>query len=142
MSGHSFGGLTTYMAIARDSRFKVALLMAPASLGMPVVQIPSLSMLGAIDSRVNNPAVRTNFANAAPPKLKVQIGDAGHYAFSDLCFPSPDCRAPATRTQVEAHDLVLRWAVPFLLRYLAGDLSYEPLLAAPGPPGATVEAER
>jgi hypothetical protein len=129
-------------AIARDSRFTVAMPMAPSVLGTPQVQIPSLSMLGEIDSRVNNPAVRAAYAAAAPPKLKVEIGDAGHYAFSDLCFPSPDCQAPATRSQIEAHDLVLRWAVPFLRRYLAGDLSYEPLLAEPGPAGASVEAQR
>ena len=32
MSGHSFGRLTTYFVIARDSRFKVAMPMAPATL--------------------------------------------------------------------------------------------------------------
>ncbi|MGH7788083.1 MAG: alpha/beta hydrolase family protein [Candidatus Binatia bacterium] len=142
MSGHSFGGLTTYVSIARDRRYKVAMPMAPAVLGTPVVDIPSLSMLGEIDSRVNNAAVRATYENASLPKFKVEIGDAGHYAFSDACFPSPDCQAPVTRTQVEAHDLVVRWAVPFLLRYLAGDLSYEPLLAGPGPSGASVVSER
>jgi hypothetical protein len=67
--------------------------------------------------------------------------NAGHYAFSDLCFPSPDCDPPVTRTQAEAHEAVLRYALPFLEVYLAGDTSFAPFLALPPGPGFVVQAE-
>jgi predicted dienelactone hydrolase len=127
MSGHSFGGFTTYLVIDRDSRFRIALPMAPA-VGAQVLTVPSMTMLGQIDSVVSVPAIRNAYALAAAPKFKVEIGHAGHYAFSDGCFPSSDCNFPTTLSQAEAHALVQRFAVPFVLRYLVGDLRFEPFL--------------
>lgn len=141
MSGHSFGGFTTYVVLPLDPRFKVAVPMAAAVPGMPMVQIPSLTMLGQIDSVANNTAIRTAYANAQAPKVLVEVENAGHYAFSDLCFPSADCNPPATATQDEAHAQVRRWVVPFLERYLAGRVAAESFFSAP-PPGATVSQAR
>jgi predicted dienelactone hydrolase len=140
MMGHSFGGFTTYGVLPLEPRFKVAVPLAAAVPGQPRVTIPSLTMLGAVDARVNNATIRTAYANATPPKVLVEIGDAGHYAFSDLCFPSPDCSPPVTTTQEESHALVLRWVVPFLEQYLAGR-SAESFFTAP-PPGAVVSQQR
>jgi dienelactone hydrolase len=143
MSGHSFGGLTTYLVLGIDDRFRVAVPMAPAILAAQhPLRVPSLTMIGQIDSVVNNPATRGAYAAAAPPKILVEIGDAGHYAFSSGCFPSADCNPPLTRTQPEANALVLRWVLPFLKVYLAGDESFEPFLSGQSPPGVVVEAER
>jgi predicted dienelactone hydrolase len=141
MSGHSFGGLTTYLVSARDARFRVAIPLAPAALFDPTLTVPSLSMMGAIDGTVNNDQTRAAYDRSSAPKIQVEIGRAGHYAFSDACFPSPDCNPPATLTQDEAHAAVLRWVVPFLQRYLKGDASYEPFLAAV-PPGVSVMQDR
>jgi dienelactone hydrolase len=141
MSGHSFGGLTVYLTVPLEPRFKVALPMAPAVPGSPVLDIPSLTMLGQIDSVVNVPAIRTAYAAALPPKFLVEIADAGHFAFSGLCFASPDCAPPVTLTQTEAHQRVLRYAVPFLKVYLAGDESFRPFLAPPAGPGYVFQAE-
>ncbi|MDX2168704.1 MAG: hypothetical protein SF182_16650 [Deltaproteobacteria bacterium] len=141
MSGHSFGGLTTYLVAAQDSRIKVAIPMAPAVLGMPRLTMPSLTMIGQIDARVNVPNVRTAYADAAPPKVLVEIEHAGHYAFSNLCFPSPDCNPPATLTQDEAHALVQRYVLPFLERYLRGDESADAFFGDP-PPGVVLAQER
>jgi dienelactone hydrolase len=141
MSGHSFGGFTTYLAVAREPRFKVALPLAAAVPGVPRLTIPSLTLLGEIDSRVNNDAIRAAYAAALAPKLLVEILDGGHYVVSDNCFPSADCNPPLTLTQAEAHEQALRWIVPFLDRYLAGDATAEPLLVA-GPPGSVVTQER
>ncbi len=141
MSGHSFGGFTTYLAVARDPRFKVALPLAAAVPGVPRLMIPSLTLLGQIDSVVDNAAIRAAYAAAAPPKLLVEIEDGGHYVMSDLCFPGADCNPPTTLTQDEAHAQVLRWVVPFLDRYLAGDAAAAAFFAA-GPPGAVVTQER
>ena len=141
MSGHSFGGNTTYNVVSIDSRFKTALPMAGAVVGMPMLTVPSMSMLGQIDSVVNLPAIRTTYDNAQPPKYLVEIKNAGHFAFSDGCFPGPDCNPPTTLTQPEAHADVLRYAVPFLMVYLAGDQSFLPFLSLPAGPSFEVRAE-
>ena len=140
MSGHSFGGFTTYRDVALDPRFKVAMPLAPAVRGSPVLTIPSLNMIGQIDTYVSIPAVRTAYANASPPKFLVEIPNAGHFAFSNGCFPSPDCNPPTTLTQNEAHAIVLRWVLPFLEVHLAGDTSFAPSLLPPAPPSVVLQA--
>ncbi len=140
MSGHSFGGFTTYRVIALDSRFKVAVPLAAAVPGSPVLTVPSLTMLGQIDAVVNLPKIRQAYADAQPPKYLVEIANTGHYAFSDGCFASPDCNPPVTMTQDEAHAAVSRWVLPFVEVYLAGDQSFAPFLLAPPPPGFLFDA--
>lgn len=139
MSGHSFGGLTTYIVAQRDRRYRVFMPMAPAALINPVLAAPSLTLIGAIDSVVDNADTIAGQADDLSPAFLVSVHDAGHYAFSDGCFPSPDCNFPATLSQDEAHDIVLRWAVPFLKVYLAGDDSFRPFLESRVTPLATVE---
>lgn len=134
MSGHSFGGLTTYLTTPLDSRITVAMPMAPAVLGTPSLPVPSLTLLGQVDTYVNNTSIRNAYAAAAAPKYLVELEHGGHFAFSDGCFPSPDCNYPTTLSQSESHDIVLRWAIPFLQRHLAGDSSYASFFAA-APPG-------
>jgi len=141
MSGHSFGGLTTYLTTALDDRFTVALPMAAATGPNSVLHIPSLTMYGEVDSVVNNPGIFAAYERSDGPKRLVGIEDAGHYAFSDSCFPSADCNPPATLTQDEAHERVKRWVLPFLKVYLAGDRSFTPFLTTPPPPGVVVTAE-
>src|SRR5262249_19848832 len=86
MTGHSFGGLTTFLVASQDPRIKVAVAMAPAVLGSQHFTMPSLIMLGNVDSVVNNPAARDAYAASSMPKLLVEIEHAGHYAFSTGCF--------------------------------------------------------
>ena len=74
----------------------------------------------------------------------VEILNTGHFAWSDLCagslFGVRDCD-PGTLTQDEAHALVLRYAIPFLARYLAGEARFAKLLtAATAPPGVVLTA--
>ncbi len=115
MSGHSFGGFTTYLAATQDSRYRVAVPMAPAvPASHPVLTMPSLTLISAADSIVNNDATRGQYDLAATPKYLVEIANTGHFAYSDGCFPSPDCNPPVTLTQDEAHVAVLRWVIPFL----------------------------
>lgn len=140
MSGHSFGGFTTYLVVAADSRFRVALPMAPAVPGSPVLPVPSLSMISSEDSVVNNQATRDAYALATSPKYLVELAHTGHYAYSNLCFPSPDCNPPVTLTQDEAHEAVERWVIPFLERYLRGDETFAAFFAA-SVPGATLTVD-
>ena len=141
MSGHSFGGYTTYVATSLEPRFKAAMPFAPYVGTTPALTIPSLTMLGQIDGVVSDDAIRTAYANGSAPKYLVEIANAGHYAFSDGCFPSPDCNPPTTLTQDEAHAAVRRWVLPFLEVYLAGDTSFSPFLAPITGPGFVFEAQ-
>lgn len=141
MSGHSFGGLTTYLVAQQDARIKVAIPMAAAVVGTPRLTMPSLTMLGQLDSVVNLQAIRTAYANAAVPKLLVEVEHAGHYAFSNFCFPGPDCNPPVTLDQDEAQAFVLRFVLPFLERYLRGNEAAEPFFTA-APVGVTLSQQR
>jgi dienelactone hydrolase len=140
MMGHSFGGLTTYRVAGIDDRIKVAVPMAPAVLGEPALTMPSLTVLGGIDSVVDPEAPQKAFADSAKPKFQVVVEHSGHYTVSDGCFAGPDCKPPTTLTQPEAHALALRYIVPFLEVYLAGDESFRPLLETQVP-GVQLTAE-
>ena len=141
MSGHSFGGFTTFFVLNLDPRFKVAVPMAPATpAANATFHVPSLMMLGAIDSVVNNAAARQAYESSTGPKYKVEIAHAGHYAFSNACFPSADCNPPTTLTQAEAHGPVLRWVIPFLEWKLRGDERFAAFFDAPAPVGVDVAA--
>jgi dienelactone hydrolase len=133
MSGHSFGGLTTYLVQRIEPRVKVAIPMAAAVVGPQAMSVPSLSMLGELDTRVSNDAIRTVYGASSTPRHLVEILDAGHYAFSGRCFPSSDCNPPVTLTQDEAHGHVLRWVRPFLETYLNGDASFSAFFLRPLP---------
>jgi predicted dienelactone hydrolase len=142
MTGHSFGGLTTYRVQAADPRIDVAVAMAPAALGQsPKFTVPSLTILGNIDTVVNNDLSRAAYAASSPPKMLVEIEHAGHFAFSDFCFASSDCNPPVTLSSAEAHDAALRFVLPFLMRHLANDTSWLPLLEPPAQPGFLYTAE-
>jgi dienelactone hydrolase len=142
MSGHSFGGFTTFLVVAQDARFKVAIPMAPATPVMHAsLAVPSLMMLGTIDGVINLTTARQAYADSLSPKYKVEIEHAGHYAFSNGCFPSADCNPPTTLTQDEAHAPVLRWVIPFLERYLKGDDRFAAFFDEPVPAGVEYDAE-
>jgi predicted dienelactone hydrolase len=142
MSGHSFGGFTVFFVVNQDSRFKVAIPMAPATPGTSAtLAVPSLLMLGAIDSVINMNTARTAYTNFAPPKYKVEIDHAGHFAFSNACFPSPDCNPPTTLSQDEAHVQVMRYVIPFLEWKLRGDDTFAAFFDQPIPPGVQFDAQ-
>jgi predicted dienelactone hydrolase len=151
MSGHSFGGYTTFKVVPTDARFKVAVPLAavvPLTNGQPpALTVPSLVMLGTEDSVLETWALtdlddlRAAYDAALPPKYKVEIAHTGHYAFSNGCFPGPDCAQPNVLTQDEAHQVVRRWVLPFLQRHLRADASAAAFFAAPIPPGVLLVQE-
>src|SRR6059058_3692349 len=65
------------------------------------------------------------------PRFLVEILNAGHFAFSDICagaiFGTPDC-APGTISQDDAHHLALRYGLPFLMRYVGRTTRFNHLL--------------
>lgn len=139
MTGHSFGGLTTFLVQDIEPRIDVVVAMAAAAQATMSFTVPSLFMLGENDSRVSNPNNRAAYANSVAPKYLAEVLDAGHYVFSDLCFPGPDCAPPATLTQDESHALALRYIVPFIERHLGGDERFAPFFTVPPPAGVLFE---
>lgn len=146
--GHSFGGLTTLRVSALDDRVSAGLALAPALFDTMIdevdsIAIPMMIQGGTLDTRT--PFERTAvpaFDLLGPPRYLVEIFDTGHYAFSDLCVTSPECGTAETLTQTEAHWSVLRYAVPFLLRHVAGNDRFPShLTAAATPPGIVFTAD-
>ena len=93
--GHSFGSVTAG-AFAMDEAKVSALagLGAPManplfpSIQMEALSVPTLLMLAEEDnsiSEVGNRLLRENYDAANTPIWRVDIADAGHWSFSDLC---------------------------------------------------------
>lgn len=144
VAGHSFGGQTTLRVAAADRRFKAALALAPVVVPGLVIRTPLMVMTGELDSLTPfTEDAEPSFALGTGPRWLVEILRTGHCAFIPLCaeqFCGAGCEA-GTLAPPEANALVLRYAVPFLLRYLKGDHPSQKLLhpdAAPA--GLVVEA--
>ncbi len=126
VSGHSFGGQTTLRVAEMDRRFRAALALAPAAVPEPAAPIaaPLMVMTGEIDSLTpfQTDAV-PSYGLGTGPRFLVEILNAGHCAFIPLCaaqFCGAGCDPPAP-SPAQLNTLVLRYAVPFLQRYLKGD---------------------
>lgn len=82
LTGHSAGGGTVQTAGDADDRFTALLAMAAGA--QPTRDVPLLLMDGSCDGIV--PAASVASAHAAVTgSVQVEIGRAGHLAFSDLC---------------------------------------------------------
>lgn len=92
MFGHSYGGLTTGLVLATDSRVLAGVaLAAPMSLfaapKMSDVAKPLMLVVATEDNSIaeaGNGIIRKNFADAISPAWKLEVKDAGHFGFSDL----------------------------------------------------------
>ena len=141
MSGHSFGGFTTFRVVARDPRIKVALPLMAATPPEGRFEIPSLTVISDADGTVNNEQSVDAYQRSARPKWLVNILHAGHFAGSGPCFSGPDCEQPLILSQFEANQRVKRWVLPFLKVFLEDDFAFAPFLAEEAGPGFAVEAK-
>jgi len=147
MTGHSFGGYTALRVCAADDRVVAGLPLAPAFFGIEdetaSIDIPMMLQGGTLDSLTPfNLTAKPAYDLLGPPRYLVEIADTGHYAFSDLCVTSSECGVPGVLTQEEAHWASLRYAVPFLLHYVAGDNRFDAFLTPPStPPGITLTSD-
>ncbi len=95
MYGHSYGAVTTGYMLMTDERVKAGFLIAapPESPMFPGVELakitkPMFFVLAEEDGMitfVGNDYIRDNFANANPPVWKIEVEDAGHMSFTDIC---------------------------------------------------------
>lgn len=140
MSGHSFGGLTTLLVSAMDARIIAGLAMAPVAEGFEdqvrSIHVPMMTEVGTLDGLHANGQLAYSLLHA--PRYLVEIDDMTHAAFADLCL---DC-TPTSLTLAEAHPIILRYAIPFLVRWIAGEHQFDAFLdPSAAPPGVTYSAE-
>jgi dienelactone hydrolase len=82
--GHSAGGTTAFDALS-DPRVKVAIGWAPADPSPPQTNKPIMIIGGSKDIAVTPAVLAKNYATLKSPKRFVEIGNAGHNSFTDLC---------------------------------------------------------
>ena len=143
MSGHSFGGQTTIRVALVEPRVRAALALAPAIMTVVepgTIDIPTMIQGAEVDSLAPfQQQSMAAFARLVGPRFLLEILRTGHFAFSDICL-SPggqDC-AVGTLSQDEAHMQVLRFGIPFFLRYLVGDRRFARLLTPASVPAGVV----
>ena len=152
MAGHSQGGRTTLLMSAVDQRVIAGLALAPGNPGGPSlrnIHTPIMAQGGTLDSIIPfDVFVQPIYNLLKPPKYLVEIAHTGHQAFLDTgCYPAvptPICDAtgPDALTADAAHQLILRYAVPFLLHWVAGDDRFDAFLAPDAaPPGVIVTTD-
>ena len=144
VAGHSFGGQTTLRVAAGDKRFKVGLALAPVVAPGITIKVPLMVMTGELDSLTPfTEDAEPSYALGTGPRWLVEILRAGHCAFIPLCIESfcgVGCE-PGALTPAEGNALTLRYAVPFLLRYLDGDRkAAKALRPEAAPAGLVVES--
>lgn len=165
--GHSFGGVTTGLVLMHDTRPKAGLAIAvpmenPLLAGVSLAQIhvPLLFFLATEDHSIGpigNSILRQNFANANPPVTMVEVADAGHWSFSNICGLIPDfeagCAAAPTRegdgspfeyVDIDAaRGLTQAYVTAFFKATLTQDAEAAAFLDAPAQaPFATVQTRR
>lgn len=147
VAGHSAGGATAIVAAGIDRRFKALLAMAAPDLslvrqGAARVTVPTMLMGGGRDHLVSTLQQRQlygSFGDVVKERWLVLLPRAGHLAFMDGCMvPAPGC-GPDDLPQARGHGLIDRWATAFVLRYVAGDERYAPLLDPVQADGSDVE---
>ena len=148
ISGHSFGGYTTLRVLAEDARFRAGVALAPAvladvGLGLTAhVRQPTIVMVGERDSLTPiETAGQAAFGLLDGPRFFVELLNTGHCAFAVGCVPAA-CGTGCEPTALpldDAHRFTLRYAVPFVLRYVRGrNVFPRALRPDEAPPGVMV----
>jgi pimeloyl-ACP methyl ester carboxylesterase len=151
MAGHSYGGDTTLRVSASDPRVVAGLLMASPipRIRLATIHTPVMAQGGALDSDVPFALESLIYGALGPPKYLVEILRTGHTAFlDDGCYPNgvipslptPFCDAagPDALSADAAHQFILRYAVPFLLHWVAGDDRFDAFLAPDAAPAGVI----
>ncbi|MBL0196580.1 MAG: dienelactone hydrolase family protein [Myxococcales bacterium] len=141
--GHSFGAVTTGAVLAQDPRPLAAFAIAApidALGGLKVAELkkPVFYLLAQEDNsigEIGNNLLRNNFGAMTAPSWLVEVADAGHWSFSDVCGLHPSFRAGCGRagrqtdTDLElnylendgARALAASYAAAFFRAHLAAD---------------------
>ncbi len=114
--GHSYGAATVGLLAQEDARVQAILPVAapienPLLPGptMMAIEVPVFFVLAREDNSITelgNNILRNNFMMANPPVWMVEVNDAGHWSFSDICglveMFDPGCGDGIRQTNGEA----------------------------------------
>lgn len=166
MFGHSYGGATTGLVLARDPRVKAGLaigapmendLLPPAK--MAEIHQPAMFLLAREDnsiSEIGNNIIRSNFKLGNKPIWLSEVDDAGHWSFSDIAGLTknlmPGCGEGTRQTEVGepffyldnegARALGASYVTSFVAAELSGDASAKAFLTATHPSGVVTASVR
>ena len=92
MTGHSFGGWTSFRVVAEEPRIAAVVALAPA-VGVPVLraaidlawprEVPTMIVAAARDSLLPVAGIEAVFAELGPPARLVVVADTDHMHFCD-----------------------------------------------------------
>jgi predicted dienelactone hydrolase len=166
MFGHSYGGATTGLVLARDARVRAGLaigapmendLLPPAK--MAEIKVPAMFLLAREDnsiSEIGNNIIRSNFKSGNPPIWLAEVEDAGHWSFSDIASLTPSLMAgcgSATRQtepgesfqylEIEsARALAASYVTAFFASTLLANADAKAFLTAKHPSGVVMSSSR
>ena len=155
MFGHSYGAVTTGRVLQDDSRVKAGVAIAapienPMIPGVSVESLtrPLLYLVATEDNsitEVGNFLLRRNYDNHPAPAWKVEVTDAGHWSFSEICglveMFQPGCGEGTRQTNpfaevtyinnALARTIARDYVLAFFQHTLLGSLEAEAFLSAP-----------
>jgi predicted dienelactone hydrolase len=154
LTGHSFGGLTTLLAMEQDDRFDVGSPLAPAAPAPYDIQKPLMYFWGTEDQTLELAPVQAHYDVVTGPKMLISIIDAGHFSFSNGCplgIGGGDGCGTATRAtgetftfieDVRVHAITKHYQTALWGFYLKGVDAYaDDLLAEPFAPDVTIQRD-
>jgi dienelactone hydrolase len=156
LTGHSFGGLTTLIAMERDDRFDAGAPMAPAAPETSNIVAPLMYFLATEDRTLIDPTpTQSNYDSVSGPKMLISVVDAGHYSFSNGCplgIGGGDGCGTATRANGETfafledsrvHAITRHYQTALWGHYLKGVEAYaDDLSAAPFASDVMIQRDR
>jgi predicted dienelactone hydrolase len=155
LTGHSFGGLTTLLAMESDPRFDAGAPMAPAAPESSNIDRPVMFFTATEDKTLENAPTEANYRSLPGPKMWISVIDAGHFSFSNGCplgIGNGDGCGTATRANGETftflldarvHAITSFYQTALFGHYLKGITRYaDDLRAEPFSADAKVERER
>lgn len=164
--GHSYGAATTGLVLESDPRPKAGVaiaapiendLLPPAK--MANVKVPVMFLLAREDnsiSEIGNQLIRSNFDRGNAPLWLVEVEDAGHWSFSDVCglVDAFDAGCGEGERQTSPGDrfwyldpegargLAASYVTSFFAAHLGGDAAAKAWLSAPHPSGVVTTKVR
>lgn len=164
--GHSYGAATTGLVLETDPRPKAGVaiaapiendLLPPAK--MANVKVPVMFLLAREDnsiSEIGNQLIRSNFDRGNPPLWLVEVEDAGHWSFSDVCGLGDAFEAGCGEGERQtspgepfwyldpegARGLAASYVTSFFAAHLGGDAAAKAWLAAAHPSGVVTTKVR
>ncbi len=82
--GHSAGGNTAFDAL-KDPRVAVAIGYAPVGPDGAPAHKPTMIIAGSLDNALTPAELTKEYASFPPPKRRIQVQNAGHNTFTDVC---------------------------------------------------------